>query len=298
MPEMLAESGRGFQIIAEVAEDFGWHTLPDGRPVDDVVSNMIAVGVHACCRFVDDAERTAVVAAFVEEGLTRGERVAVYTQAGAPSVLDALDVDVDRFIALGMLVTGDVEAAYLPDGRFDGPARAAEFATYTQDTIAAGFPALRVYADNGGIPALLDDPTEWLTYEARVAATVPRYALTGLCGFHADDPPLLSDAVVDALHERSLSAGTRPLPFHLYGRPDGTLALAGELDVLSLTEVRQLLAALRPALVDHRLSLADVAFVDAETGYELHEFVAEVGERVRDVPAPVRQVWRMLGLTA
>ena len=29
-PEMLAESGRGFQIIAEVAEDFGWQTLPDG----------------------------------------------------------------------------------------------------------------------------------------------------------------------------------------------------------------------------------------------------------------------------
>jgi anti-sigma regulatory factor (Ser/Thr protein kinase) len=27
--EMLAESGRGFQIIAEEAEDFGWHTLPD-----------------------------------------------------------------------------------------------------------------------------------------------------------------------------------------------------------------------------------------------------------------------------
>jgi len=29
-PEMLAESGRGFQIIAEVADDFGWHTLVDG----------------------------------------------------------------------------------------------------------------------------------------------------------------------------------------------------------------------------------------------------------------------------
>jgi anti-sigma regulatory factor (Ser/Thr protein kinase) len=28
-PEMLAESGRGFQIIAEIAEDFGWQTLPD-----------------------------------------------------------------------------------------------------------------------------------------------------------------------------------------------------------------------------------------------------------------------------
>src|SRR3954452_2476451 len=29
-PEMLAESGRGFQIIAEMAEDFGWQTLGDG----------------------------------------------------------------------------------------------------------------------------------------------------------------------------------------------------------------------------------------------------------------------------
>ena len=29
-PEMLAESGRGFQIIAGVADDFGWHTPPGG----------------------------------------------------------------------------------------------------------------------------------------------------------------------------------------------------------------------------------------------------------------------------
>src|SRR4051794_31753922 len=29
-PEMLAESGRGFQIIAAEAADFGWRTLPGG----------------------------------------------------------------------------------------------------------------------------------------------------------------------------------------------------------------------------------------------------------------------------
>ena len=28
--EMLAESGRGFQIIVAEATDFGWHTMPDG----------------------------------------------------------------------------------------------------------------------------------------------------------------------------------------------------------------------------------------------------------------------------
>src|SRR3954468_1756673 len=206
---------------------------------------MLDVGIHGCCRFVDDAERIAVVAAFVEEGLTRGERVALYTQAGAPEILDSLDVDIEEFIALGMLVAGDVEAAYLPGGRFDGPARAAEFATFAQDTLDEGFPALRVYADNGGIPALLADPTEWLTYEARVAATVPRFALTGLCGFHAADPPLLSPPVVDAFHERSMSSGSRELPFRLRGHRDGTLTLAGELDVLAIAELRQLLAALR-----------------------------------------------------
>jgi hypothetical protein len=209
-----------------------------------------------------------------------------------------LDVDVDQFIALGMLVLGDVEAAYLPDGSFDGAARAADFAAFAQETVAAGFPSLRVYADNGGIPALLDDPNDWLTYEARAAGVLPRYALTGLCGFGADDLPVLSDNVIDACHEHSLSARPRPLPFRLCGRRDGTLALTGELDVLALAEVRQLLAALRPALVDNQLSLADLAFVDAETAYELHKFAAEVGDRVRDVPTAVRHVWNLLGLPA
>jgi len=29
-PELLAESGRGFQVIAAEADDFGWQVLPDG----------------------------------------------------------------------------------------------------------------------------------------------------------------------------------------------------------------------------------------------------------------------------
>jgi hypothetical protein len=91
---------------------------------------MLAVGVHGCCRFVDDDDRTAVVSAYVEEGLARGERVAVYTQAGAPSIFDGLDIDIDGLAHRGQLVVADVEAAYLPDGTFDGPARAEEFAAF------------------------------------------------------------------------------------------------------------------------------------------------------------------------
>lgn len=257
---------------------------------------MVAVGVHACCRFADDAERCAVVGAFVEEGVSRGERVAVYTQAGSSDVLDGLDLDIDLLTATGQLVMGDVVAAYMRDGRFDGPARAAEFAAFAQETVAAGFPALRVYADNGGIPLLLDDPNEWLTYEARVAATVPQFALTGLCGFHAKDPQLLSDAVLDAFHETNLSAGRRPVPFHLQGTADGTLKLVGEMDVFALKELQQMLAALGPAIQDHPLSLADVGFVDAAAAYELHDWSQSSSALVRDVPDNVRRVWSLLGL--
>jgi hypothetical protein len=267
-------------------------------PTYDLVvggAESLATGTHACCLFADDDERAAVVRAFLSEGLNGGERLAVYTSRGAPSVLDGLDVDIEMLERAGQLVIGDVEETYLPEGRFDGAACAAQFAEFAAETRRAGYPALRLYADNGGIPALLDDPYEWIAYELRIAVTIPRYQLIGLCGFHADDAAALPTALLDAVHDRNLSSGPRPSPFHVRGTTDGTVIVSGDVEALAVDSLRHVLAAAKPILHDHRMSFGDVEFADAAGADELHRFWTAQRAHIVDVPRPVSRVWKALG---
>ena len=255
----------------------------------------LTTGTHACCLFADDDERVSVVTAFLNEGLSRGERLAVYTTADAPSVLDGLDADTEQLQRTGQLVVGPVEEAYLSDGRFDGAACAARFAEFAVESARAGYPALRVYADNGGIPALLDDPYEWIAYEMRVAVTIPRHPLIGLCGFHADDAAALPPALLDAVHECNLTAAPRPSPFHVRGTADGNVILSGDVEAFAVDNLRHVLAASKPILHEHRMSFGDVGFADAAGADELHRFWTAERAHIVDVPRPVSRIWSALG---
>lgn len=254
------------------------------------------VGVHACCWFDSQEQRRSVVSGFVSAGLERGERVAVYTSEGAPPVIDANDPDVAARIGAGQLLLAVAEHAYFPQGAFDGPQRAADFAEFAAATADAGYPALRVYADNGRMPGLLPTPDAWLEYELRVAVTIPRYPLIGLCGFSAADEPALPIELLDAVHEHNVSGKARASRFHIYGNADGSLTLSGEVERMALQQLHRLLTAGRPVLEHHVVSLQDVTFTDAAGATELHELAHTAGVTVIDVPLPVQRIWKALDL--
>ena len=258
----------------------------------------VPVGVHACCWFDEPAQRRSVVREFVRLGLDRGERVAVYLHEGAPPVLDLTAPDLAARVDDGQLVVGSTEEAYFPDGEFDGPQRVADFAAFAAETAAAGFPALRVYADNGPMPRMLPTPDDWLEYELRVALTIPRFPLIGLCGFSAMDRPALPFELLDAVHERNLSPGSRMSEFRVYGDPDGTLMVAGEVERLVVADLRRLLTAGAPALENRVVSLREVTFADGAAATELHRLSTIDGVTLVDVPVPVKRLWEVLGLTA
>lgn len=258
----------------------------------------VPVGVHACCWFDNPAQRLSVVREFVAAGLERGERVAVYTGKGSPPLLDLADPALAARVGAGQLMLCVAEDAYFPRAAFDGPQRAADFAQFAADTAAAGYPALRVYADNGRMPGLLPTPDAWLDYELRVALTIPRYPLIGLCGFSADDAPALSRELLDAVHHRNLGEDVRASRFHLYGDADGSLVLDGEVERIALDQLRRVLTAGRGVLDDHVVSLRDVTFTDAAGATELHRLAHTDGVTVVDVPLPVQRIWKVLGLTA
>jgi len=259
-------------------------------------STELPVGAHACCRFGSPQQRQRVVAEYVAAGLARRERVAVFSQRAKPPAIDVTDEGFAEALATGQLLLGNAEEAYFPDGDFDGSARVAEFVELAREAVSAGYSSLRVYADNGGMPATLSSPDEWLLYEMRVAATIPRFRLTGLCGFSIDDPPALPADLIDAVHEFNVTAAKRPSPFHFRGKSDGSFELAGGVQQFALDNFRRLITAAAPVLSGNLLSLRELHVVDTAAAEELHRVMRGTDVTIWGVPAVVRHIWESLGL--
>jgi hypothetical protein len=261
----------------------------------------LAVGSHACARFADERHKRSVVRAYVDEGLRRGERVALYTRGTPaasllPSAWDSGDVA--ALIDAGQLVLGSAEDGYFGDGKFDGAAQAAAFEAFAEEAVADGYEGLRVYADNGWMPAALDAPLDWLEYEMRISRMIRGRRLTGLCGFAASDDEALSAELLDAVHpERISSADDRPSLFHVVG-DDGGLAITGELDYFGVGHLMGVLDAARPLLDEAGLSLSAVTFVDGAAASALARYIGDARLAVRDVSAPLRRLWDLLDLTS
>jgi hypothetical protein len=258
----------------------------------------VPTGTHACCRFETAQQRQRVVSDYVADGLARRERVAVFCQREKPPALDMNDSELAESLDAGQLLLGVAEDAYFPDGCFDGRMRVDEFSALAQESVSSGWSGLRVYADNGGMPAALSSPDLWLEYEMRVGATIPRFPLTGLCGFSVDDPPALPVDLLDAVHECNVTAAPRPSPFHLRGRSDGSFALVGGLKQEALDNFRRLMSAAAPVLAGNYLSLREVAFVDSAAARELHRMARRNAVTIWGIPPIVRRLWQDLGLRA
>jgi len=261
------------------------------------VGQGLPLGTHACCQFSDRDDKRRVVADFVLDGLQRGHRVAYYSRDGATSLLAAElgAVSVKELAAEGRLVVGSGQVAYFTGGDFDGPARAAGFARFAEQTVAEGYPGLSVYADNGWMPAALPDPAAWLDYELRISHMVPDYPLIGLCGFDASDRTLSAE-LVDAIHPVNVGRELRrPTNFHL-SRIGDAIALSGELDNFTLDDLKVVLTAAAPLLREYGLSLSGVTFTDAACAAALFNVVQEVSPEITDVSPAIAKVWRLLGM--
>lgn len=258
-------------------------------------------GTHACCRFTDERGKRSVVSAFVADGLRRNERVAVYTRGGDGAELlpgSVRESDASRLIESGQLVLASAEDAYFGENGFDAEEQIAQFSSYTDATVNDGYAGLRVYADNGWMPAALEHPGQWLEYELMVSRMIAGRPLIGLCGFDVADDGPLSARAIDAVHPVSVPGeGETAASFHLV-RDGDTIALRGEVDSFAVDELRAVLDAARPLLVTDQLSLAGVRFVDAAGAHALLSFMKENRVAVRDVSPALRKVWRVLGLSA
>jgi hypothetical protein len=238
-----------------------------------------------------------IVSDYLAAGIASGDRVFVFTREGDPERA-AHDFGLDAFerlTASGQLTVASAEDAYFGDGVFDGEARAEGFGELADAAVAEGFRRVRVYADNGWMPAALDDPNEWIEYELRIAQLVPKHPLIGLCGFLEHDMVVLDDEIIDAVHEHRIGTGERPSPYALFGRADDTWVVTGEIDLRCHASFGRVLDAAAGVSDVPRVDLSNLDFIDVRTTSELHELARTERVVLRNPTQPFVRVWGLLG---
>lgn len=158
-------------------------------------------GEHLCFFFGSDAEHQAVMAPFLAQGLAAGEKVIYLSDRSAPRVilgyLKKQGIKVGHYLHRGQLQIIDASAFYLSGGLFDPEAMIMRLKQETEQSLAEGYPALRVtgemtWATRGYLGS------ERLTeYEARLNEFIPGSRCLAICQYDRRqfDPILLMDVL-------------------------------------------------------------------------------------------------------
>jgi hypothetical protein len=228
----------------------------------------IRPGEHACCRFGEAAEGERLAAAFVRNGLSRGNKVLYLCDGEPPDFvrkLESWDARTRRAIKAGQLDVRCAEETYLPDGTFHADWMLDKLREEQEQATRSGYAALSVtgemtWALNGDVRS-----DQLLEYETRASALAGDDTLM-FCQYDQSrfaGANTRSDAVVEA-HGVDISPELATIGNaggHVSaGDVDGLLRVTGALDFCS--------AALVAGVIDGRdddglrLDLADLDFVD------------------------------------
>lgn len=197
-------------------------------------------GDHVCWPFRRDADAVAVAVAYVAEGLAGQERVA-YVGEGGPDELrhdldgvPALDDELDR----GRLQLVPMNTLPGSDASVDPAVELPLLAAMTENALAAGYRALRVFARGTG---RVRDPArraQQVRYEHLIDRFCLEHPLVMLCAYDAaalGNSAVAELACVHALAHEALS------PFQVRAARLADAALAGNVDVFCTDQLEQTL---------------------------------------------------------
>lgn len=268
------------------------------RPLDAPTG--LRHGDHVCWTFAGEAEFSAAVLPFLDEGRRRGEQLLLVGGTG-PGLRESLAglPERDAMLADGRLQVCATAEVHRSGRDLDPVAQVAAFRREVQAAVDRGRPGLRVAADVSALAHGGPGSRRELHVSERLADTLAGSApLTGMCLYDA----ALGEAVLGplaVLHPIQHRGGREPL-VHLSGRGP-RLELHGEVDRSVADEVFPALVDLgRAAPGEVVVDLAELGFLDVAGARMLHRACAVLhrdGVRLRLV-RPRRPVARCLQLFA
>jgi anti-anti-sigma regulatory factor len=262
-------------------------------------------GDHACLTFSDADERLDIVAAFVRDGLDRGDKVVCLTDALEPAELSAelsgRGLPIEASTCSGQFEVAPSVSAYVAGGAFDPAQVISGLRTRIDGALAEGYPGLRISADMVWALRPVSGLEQLLTFEVQFNELLASRPATVVCQYDRVGFDAVSLAGVSAAHGRAVAAVTyhsdavlRICRQHV---PPG-VRIAGELDYRGLDALTRALA--EAVRLDNHLflNLSQLSFIDvAAAGIVLQTAYGLVGGKLMTVVCQpvVGKVLRALG---
>lgn len=211
------------------------------------------------CSVVRHGDRLADrVVAWAREGLAAGERV-VYVDGERDEFLQWLgdgDIDYRPLLSDGRLVVVRPEDAYLVDGAFDLDRRIALQGAFVRQSLADGYPAVRMSSRAVVAVGAFPDIPALVEYETRFEALCRELPVSGVCiydsdAFH-DELPQVTASHPRAVADDQVRCWIEP----------GRVRLAGEVDVSNAELVANVLAHTAPGDGALVLDVGALSFID------------------------------------
>jgi hypothetical protein len=146
-------------------------------------------GVHVCQIVGNDDERQETLLQFLLAGLQTGERASCFsenvTEAMLGDHLGRYGLSYSEKRDSGAMTLGGTREIYFQDGRFDPDRMLSLLARYYDESVALGFPGVRVIGEMAPEVQRLEGGNRLLEYEARVSLLLRERPITTICQYDA-----------------------------------------------------------------------------------------------------------------
>ena len=146
-------------------------------------------GDHICSIHETEEEQLTAAAAFIAEGIGRGER-GIYAGESADAIprfraaLGSMGLDAGALSARGALIELSYQQTYLADGRFDAERMLTMVSAAIGQSLADGFFGLRACGDMSWLLAGAPGSEYAAEYEARLSRVLTGARACGLCQYN------------------------------------------------------------------------------------------------------------------
>ena len=275
-----------------------------GHPPGDV--STLVSGQHVCALYQDQDERRRLAAAVIRGALAAGDRV-IYVTPGpydvAVALLEAGGIETGPPVRGGQLLVCSFGEIYGDLASMDLAQLVATGRAALSQSLAAGFPGLRITGEMGGSPWPAGSLEGLVRWERMVSQMLGELGIAAVCQYdqrQLDEP---ATAVIAAEHSGVATNGQRlPLALFIASAPPPALRVEGELDLTNGPVLARVIRARLAASPRLRVDLGGVGFADVGSLREIYQIAVGLpaGGQITlaNVTEPVRRVLDLAGFRA